>query len=286
MMERSLLDHFKLKRNPFGEPRGLGEVFSFTQHSRAVRAIEEAAAWQELLFVLAPVGCGKSVLLTRAELALAAREGFAVCKVESNLAEGRLKAADILAELAREFCGERPAWSWTARNRQVRERLVELRQGNVNPVLIIDEAHCLHRQTLGFLKRLADAEKRRLNFGKLLAVVLVGQPQLRARVEALPEIARRAEVCEVKPSAMRRQYPKFLEHLIGLAGRKAEDLFDAEAVKLLGRHSPTPLEIKNNARRALAVAFECGARRVTETVARNTLRLTERDDAAPLRATA
>lgn len=288
MLDLRMLESFKLARNPFAEPRGLEDLFPFRESRRGVRAIEEAAAWQEILVVIAPVGCGKSVLLTEAEMGLAPREGFRLCHVESNLDERRTTAPDILAELAIELCGEKPAWSWTARVRQVCGRLVELREANVKPVLILDEAHCLHPKTLLFLKRLADAEKRRLRFGKLLGVVLVGRPHLRARIDALTEIARRAEICELDPRRMRRQFPAFLNHLIGLAGRKASDLYAPAAVKLLAKHSSTPLDFKNNARRALAVAFECGARSVTEPVARDTLRLAEEEaeSAAPLSATA
>ena len=273
MVDLKMLQYFRLSRNPFGEPRGLGELFAFRQHRAAICAIEDAIRYDSILTVIAPIGSGKSILLTEAEIRLEARDDIRVCHIDCNVDQNRVTASDIIAEMVVKLSGQKVARSWPARFKQACDLAVDLRESGVKVVLVADEAHCLHWCTLTFLKRLADSEKRRLQFRKLLSVVLVGQPKLRTRIQSLPEIARRAEICELDLGGMQKQHLAFMDHIFKLAGRRTEDVFGTAAAKFLAQHSATPLHLKQNVRRAMAVTYQSGLKRVSLPVVERVLHI-------------
>ena len=94
----------------------------------------------------------------------------------------RLHMGDIQTALVRELSDEKPRMGGEARSGQVRRILGACQRP---PMLWIDEAHCLHHNTLRGLKRLRELSWR--GRSPLLGIVLSGQGE----PARLPEVALR-----------------------------------------------------------------------------------------------
>lgn len=184
----------------------------------AVRAAVEARAFVGLL---GPRGAGKTRAL---RAALAAHDGVRVVE-PLRLTRERLHMGDIETALVRDLSDEPPRRSGEARSHQVR-RVLGAASRSARVVLVIDDAHCLHGQTVRALKRLR--ELAWMGRAPLLGVVLVGQRDAAARV---PEVGLRADAL----------------WLAGLAVPEA-----ASAIRAVVRQAGTPPLLDADALAALA----------------------------------
>ncbi len=155
-----------------------------TADARRIEHTVAAAVNARLMVsVVGPRGAGKTHSVRRALRASGARA------VEPlRLTRERLHMGDIESAIVRELApDERPRRSGEARSHQVR-RVLGRRAQHGSVVLVIDDAHVLHHQTIRALKRL-----RELSFmgvSPLLGVVLVGQQD---RAGAIPEVGLRSD---------------------------------------------------------------------------------------------
>ena len=153
--------HFGLPANPWNNGRPTADS------TRVAALVAAAIQSQEFVSILGPRGSGKTWAV-RAALA-----DHTVKVVEPlRLTRDKLHMGDIETALVRELSDENPRRSGEARSYQVKRILGEF--GRTQPVvLVIDDAHVLHHQTLRALKRLR--EFTWLNRSPLLGIVLIGQ---------------------------------------------------------------------------------------------------------------
>lgn len=153
--------HFGLPANPWNHARPTADS------TRVAALVAAAIQSQEFVSILGPRGSGKTWAV-RAALA-----DHAVKVVEPlRLTRDKLHMGDIETALVRELSDETPRRSGEARSYQVKRILGEF--SRTQPVvLMIDDAHVLHHQTLRALKRLR--EFTWLNRSPLLGIVLIGQ---------------------------------------------------------------------------------------------------------------
>ena len=138
-----------------------------TQDMRRIRAAVNAAVTERgMLSISAPRGAGKTFGIWRA------LDGCGAAVVEPiRLDRERLTLADVLTAIVRDLSDERPRHSAEARAGQARRLL---RAALCPVVLLIDDAHTLHHQTVRGLKRLRELGARGRQVGAL-AIVLTGQ---------------------------------------------------------------------------------------------------------------
>ena len=150
---------------------------------RIAHTVSAAAEARLLVQVTGPRGSGKT---TSARRALADVDAIVVEPL--RLTRERLHMGDIEWCLVRELApDERPRRSGEARSYQVR-RVLGRRSQHGRVVLLIDDAHTLHHQTLRALKRLRELTWHHVS--PLLGVVLLGQAD---RVGAIPEVGLRSD---------------------------------------------------------------------------------------------
>ncbi len=112
-------------------------------------------------------------------------------------------------------------------------------------VLMIDEAHGLSMAVLEEIRLLLNYETNR---GKLLQIILCGQPELRATLElpGLRQLKQRVSLrCAIRPLNL-SEIHNFIRFRLRIAGAERVDIFDAEAVSLIGRVSQGIPRIINN----------------------------------------
>lgn len=114
--------------------------------------------------------------------------------------------------------------------RQIRTEVTRLvTEARCRPILIVDEAHHLRPDVLEDLRLLTnyqmDAENR-------LCLLLVGQSELRRRLSmsVYEALSQRIVVRYHLPGLTRDELPKYLEHLLKLAGVELS-IFDAAAIE-------------------------------------------------------
>lgn len=127
-------------------------------------------------------------------------------------------------------------------------------------VLIFDEAQDLDVESLRALKRLSNLNGE---VGGNLTILLIGQPELRDRVAALPPLDQRISLRFHLPNLDGDEVAGFLRHRLRVAGHPTGDLFSPEACGLIARASRgTPREINRLAKLSLEAAAATGSEAV------------------------
>jgi type II secretory pathway predicted ATPase ExeA len=132
---------------------------------------------------------------------------------------------------------------------------------------MIEEAHDLSNQTLKYLKRFWELED---GFKKLLAIVLIGQVEMRAKLDEsrnweAREIIRRMEILELEPLSG-KEIAGYLNLKFSRLNKEREEVFTNDACEALARKLQRqtrngvvysvayPLLINNWARKAMNLA--------------------------------
>ena len=161
---------FKLPNEPWADLN-----LKTADAKRVATLVNAAVTSQAFVSILGVRGSGKSVAVGRA---LATHDVRVVAPL--RLARDKLHMGDIETALIRELSDETPRRSGEARSHQVKRLLGEAsRQTPV--VLVLDDAHWLHAQTLRALKRLRELSW--LGQSPLLGILLLGQRDNTARID-------------------------------------------------------------------------------------------------------
>jgi type II secretory pathway predicted ATPase ExeA len=138
---------------------------------------------------------------------------------------------------------------------------------------MIEEAHDLSVQTLKYLKRFWEMED---GFKKLLAIVLIGQIELKAKLDEgknweAREVIRRMEILEIEPIGSGADIAAYLDIKFARIGKKRKEVIDDKGCEALAaklrrqtRNGVVysvafPLLINNWCRRAMNTAAELSA---------------------------
>ena len=190
----------------------------------------------------------------------------------------RVNAGSICDAIIMDLSEQKPKVKLEQKTRQVHQLLLERAKQGFRSVLIIEEAHDLHTNTLKYLKRFYELED---GFRKLLGIILIGQVELKnlfnegTHIE-MREVIRRIQTAEIR--GLNGNIKHYLQLKFKRIGAQAEDIFTDEALDALSRRLTTsdkhnkiishayPLIVNNYAARAMNMAYEMGEKKVSETV--------------------
>lgn len=272
---------FSLFRDPFGEnaiagadggPR-VGQMFLSRAHRAVHMRVQQAAFASGFAAVYGAPGTGKSLVKERAlqDAARLADPHDLVRITPANIDRQRMTVNHIVSELLRQLSDEKLPQAANERDAMLARVLLQRHtsgSGDNRVTLVIDEAHELPWETLKNLKRLHEGHH---GFRPLLGIVIIGQLELRAKLDAsrnpmLTEVALRAhkiELSNMDPDEVRGYMASRLD-LVG--DRHVDDLFELDAVQELERQPDqmrTPLNLNNIAAAALNCTHARGWDRVT-----------------------
>ena len=230
---------FGIARDPFtADLNETGDVYL----NPDIRYVRESL-WQTvkhggLLAVVGESGAGKTTLkrelierISREHKPFIVIEPYVLAMEDSDTKGKTLKSAGIAEAIVRTIAPlERIKRSADARFAQMHRLLKDSYQSGNKHVLLIEEAHCLPTATLKHLKRFYELQ---IGFSQLLAIVLIGQPELRLKLSEknaeVREVVQRCEVVELPPlDAYLADYLKFKFKRVGADAHK---LFDAGAIE-------------------------------------------------------
>jgi type II secretory pathway predicted ATPase ExeA len=166
--------HYGLKEKPFRKTPDPRYLFLNDVYEEALERLLFAVEEMDLALLTGEVGSGKT-LLTRA---LVDRVGD---KYEiAMILNPRLSPRQFLHTLAGEIGIATPRFHATDLQAQIHERLLELDETGRAALLIVDEAHLIPgKATFEEIRLLTNFQ---LDDRNLIAVVLVGQPEMRVRL--------------------------------------------------------------------------------------------------------
>jgi general secretion pathway protein A len=143
-----------------------------------------------------------------------------------------------------------------------------IRQNTVDRkvVLLIDEAQLLSIENLEMVRMLSNLETTK---NKLLQIILVGQPELAAKLETyeLRQLSQRISLNYHLTPLPREDTEAYIQHRIGIASQRQDKIFTPNACRLVYQYSGgIPRMINIACDRALLTAYSQNKTRVTKAV--------------------
>ncbi len=246
-------EFYGLTEKPFNKTPDPRFLYHSTKHAEALARLQQAVDEQDIVLLTGEIGTGKTTL-SRA-LIDSLDERFRPVLIINP----RLTPSQLLRTIALRLGMEDAGRFRLGLMEGINAKLYELFEAGKQAVLIIDEAQLIPgKATFEELRLLTNFQ---LDDRNLLALVLIGQTELKTRLEHRQYRALRQRIgmqCHLGPldAPETREYVK---HRLSVAGRR-EPLFDDEALGLLFEHSEgLPRRINVIAGNALLEGFGRGA---------------------------
>ena len=281
--------HFGLFRPPFSDELESADDMYISPDIRYVReAMFQTARHGGFLCVTGESGAGKTVLTRDLEERIAREtqpiiliKPYVLAMEDDDTRGKTLKATHVAESILTAIAPkENKVSSPEGRFAQLHRVLKASHTAGYRHCLLIDEAHSLPIPTIKHLKRFFELE---MGFKKLVSIILVGQPELRAKLDErnqqVREVVQRCEMVELAPLAgqavndyLRLKFERVGKPLAevvndgGIDALRARLTFASrrdrnESVSLL-----YPLAIGNVMTAAMNLAAELGSRLVTADV--------------------
>jgi general secretion pathway protein A len=225
---------YNLKRNPFDISPDPAFLFATPRHNEAMAALYHAVRGHKGFVVLTgEVGTGKTLLL-RCVLELFRQASDIAYAYVFN---GLLSPCEFLEYIANDF-----GLSVSGKNKSqiisdLGKYLVERGSKDLTTVLVVDEAHLISAEILEEIRLLTNLETTR---GKLLQILLVGQPELDYKLDSptlrqlKQRVAHRAKLTPLNCT----ETQGYIEWRLRVAGAQSPDaLFPPSSISGVFLHS-------------------------------------------------
>ncbi len=253
-----LSQYFGFKEEPFGfspDPRCL---FLSRTHQEALEALEDGfMSNRGFTAMIAPPGMGKTTLLFR--FLEDVRDSASVVFLFDL--DATCPPREFVAYVLRDL-GIVPAAGSAEMHEQLSAAVIKENMAGRRFVIVIDEAQNLSEAVLERVRLLTNFENSR---GKLIQVVLSGQPQLADKLlqSSLIQLRQRiSTVCHIEPLSL-QETAGYIDYRARMAGYRGQPLFAEDAIKLIAEASQgTPRTINNLCYNALSLCAKLKSKQV------------------------
>lgn len=147
-----------------------------------------------------------------------------------------LTSRELIAEILDEFEIEYKGGSKQKLLSLLNRFLIQQLSCDNNVVIIIDEAQNLAPAVLEEVRMLSNLETEK---EKLVQIILLGQPQLKAKLESpkLEQFRQRITLYYHLVSLSRQETGEYIKHRLNLVSPVAQELFAPEAIEAIYKHS-------------------------------------------------
>ncbi len=217
---------FGLADNPFNLSPDPAFLYRSVQHEEALANLIYGVQSRKGFIVLTgEVGTGKTTMLECLRDFLAAQQiNFAF------LFNSRLTPDQFYEMLAYDFVLQCARTSKTEVLFALNNMLIERANAGRVTVLLVDEAHNLEWEVLEEIRMLGNLENRR---GKLLQIIIAGQPELDAKLEApqFRQLKQRIALrCQLRPFN-ENETAQYIGSRLARAGMRVQTVFPAELMQ-------------------------------------------------------
>ncbi len=264
---------YGILRDPFIDDVACADDVYLTDNSAfAAEYLYQTAKVGGMVALIGESGSGKTTI-RRLAIDRMQADGQKVRIVSPRIIDkGRLTASLICDAIIADCSTESPKRTLEGKARQIEKILTASSRAGWSHVLMIEEAHDLTIQTLKYLKRFWELED---GFKKLLAIVLIGQVEMKGKLDESKnwearEVIRRMEVLELEPLATGQEIAEYLDVKFRRIQKErskviTDDACQALAIKLQRQTRREvvysvayPLLVNNWTRKALNLAAEMG----------------------------
>jgi type II secretory pathway predicted ATPase ExeA len=236
-----LSQYFGFKQEPFGATPDPRCFYPSHTHNEALASLKYGfLSNRGFTAMIAPPGLGKTTLLLRflEEIRESARSVF-LFDIDADC-----EPRDFIAYILRDI-GIGPAQRSSEMHEQLTMALVTETRAGRKFVVVIDEAQNLSDAVLERVRLLTNFET---SSGKLLQIVLSGQPQLTDKLmqASLVQLRQRiSTICHIDPLTA-EETVAYIDYRLKQAGYDGERLFKDDALKLVSETSQGTPRIINN----------------------------------------
>ncbi|OPX19249.1 MAG: hypothetical protein BZ151_10240 [Desulfobacca sp. 4484_104] len=224
-------DFYGLKEKPFNLNPDPSYIFWSKGHEHAYTHLEYAISENKGFGIITgEVGSGKTTLLY-----------YLLHKIPQNLQVALINQTDVnftqfLRLLCNEFDIKVTKNEKTILLQQLQEFLIETFAAGRRAILIIDEAQNLPDKTIEELRMLSNLEMEKEH---LIQIILVGQPELKDKLRRrhLRQFTQRVTVHAHLVGMSSEDVSHYVRHRLKIAGATNQDIFTAEALASLHRHT-------------------------------------------------
>ena len=223
--------YYKLKEKPFNLTPDPDYLYMSPGHENVYTHLEYAVQESKgFVVVTGEVGSGKTTLIN-----------YLLRKIPQAIHVGIINNTFVHPqELLRMICQEFEMPTDDADKASLLARfynyLLEQYSRRQRVILIIDEAQNLPDRSLEEIRMLSNLESEKHH---LVQMVLVGQPQLREKLQRkrMEQFVQRVTVSCHLDGLGKNEVEGYIRHRLTVAGAENLDLFDAEAIEAIYRHS-------------------------------------------------
>ena len=257
------LNHYKLKEFPFSVTPDPKFLYPTAQHRTALNHLLFGIRQRKgFVLLTGEVGAGKTTLCRKLLNCLG--EDYYTALILNPM----LTATQLLRSIVAEFGIDSTYRDRLACISRLNRFLLKVNDAGRDAVLIIDEAQDMSAELLETTRLLSNLET---DSRKLLQIVLVGQPELRRKINspALRQLAQRITVRYHLAPMNRSETAGYLHHRLDVAGGAGEVRFDEEAIDEIYNYSGgTPRLINAIGDRILLAGFLNGAENIDGEIVR------------------
>ncbi|HAS54194.1 MAG: ATPase [Nitrospirae bacterium GWC2_57_13] len=223
-------EFYGLKEKPFNKTPDPRFLYESRTHAEALARLQHAVEEQDIILLTGEIGAGKTTL-SRALIDSLDEQYHPVLIINP-----RLSPSQLLKVVAQRLGMDESGRHKHGLLEGINAKLYELYEAGRRPALIIDEAQLIPgKDAFEEIRLLTNFQ---LDDRNLLALVLIGQPELRERLNRRPYRALRQRIgfaYHLGPLD-EGETRAYAEHRLRVAGRETP-LFDDEALASLHRHS-------------------------------------------------
>ena len=223
------LDHFGFERHPFRMAPEEDFLYMSRQHSRAF-VFMDSAVWSPEGFVVisGEIGSGKTTLL---------KKMISDIKEEVKLfhiAYTNLKGDDLFQVILQQAGLRIVDNNKVTMLFAINEHLRNLAAKGIPVLLAIDEAQNLSHENLEDIRMLAGMEGPH---GPILRVILLGQPELKAHISAIPQLTQRVKLFFHLEGLSYDDTKHYIFHRLTVVGYGNTNLFPEPVIQQVHQHS-------------------------------------------------
>ncbi len=242
-------EFFGLEERPFSKTPDPRFLYMSRAHEEALARLQYAVEERELMLLTGEIGCGKTTL-TRALINSLDDDSLVIL-----LLNPRLTATQFLRTIARRMGMNVESRYKDDLLEALYQRVYELHEEGITPVIIIDEAQLIPRkETFEEIRLLTNFQMDDTN---MISLILAAQPDIRKRLSHRTYAPLRQRIglfYHLGPLSL-EETGLYIAHRLAVSGRRAP-LFTEEAVSLIHHYSGgTPRLINSIATTALLEAF-------------------------------
>lgn len=253
-------EFYGLREKPFNKTPDPRFLYQSRRHAEALARLQLAVEDQDIILLTGDIGCGKTTL-SRALI-----DSFDARVHPVLIINPRLSPAQLLQTVALRLGVDDEQHTKHGILEGINAKLYELYEQGKRTAVIIDEAQLVPgKETFEELRLLTNFQ---LDDRNLLALVLIGQPELKGRLNKRPYRALRQRISlqfHLGPLD-RQETAEYVEHRLAVAGRSAPLFDEASLAALYDESEGVPRSINIIAGNALLEGFGRGAERITEEI--------------------